>query len=432
MRRSVLKPNTSMVTQDQETFDSLKRLLLKDDHEQIEDLHKKLDRLQSRVEDRAQRSKDVSEVLSAATELSRERDEELGIALRPILVEEFRGAARNEPEVMAEALFPVLGPAIRKMIASLLSLDTKRPGQPYRVDQLFLIDRQSGLPIQHTFSEDATAQDADMVSGMLSAIQSFVNQAFSAPDYDGLESMQVGELSIWIEWGPDAALAVVIRGVAPTRLRTAMRRKLESIHRRFRTDLKDYSGDAQPFNSLRPELAEFLESQSAKPKDSVELRNKQRQVVTAIVALTVAGLTWLTVSWVNANRWGQYVQELRKTPGVVVVAQERGIHGYKIDGLKDPLATHPDILLSQFGFAPDDVESTWRPYQSLEPSFVLKRANRRLRPPTTITLELSGYSLAVSGHAPAIWLDKLRHNDPNIAGVRKVLIYALSSGAGSR
>jgi len=46
----------------------------------------------------------------------------------------------------------------------------------------------------------------------------------------------------------------------------------------------------------------------------------------------------------------------------------------------------------------------WEPYQSLQPKFVLERANRLLRPPETVSLRLSGSSITASGVAPGDWI----------------------------
>lgn len=45
-----------------------------------------------------------------------------------------------------------------------------------------------------------------MVSGMLTAIRDFVADSFSVEEGEGLESILVGELNVWIEHGPEAIL----------------------------------------------------------------------------------------------------------------------------------------------------------------------------------------------------------------------------------
>ena len=60
-----------------------------------------------------------------------------------------------------------------------------------------------------------------MVSGLLTALRDFVKNSFRSGDTDDLEALTVGDLSVWIEQGPRAILAAVVRGRAPRRSSTA-------------------------------------------------------------------------------------------------------------------------------------------------------------------------------------------------------------------
>ena len=68
-------------------------------------------------------------------------------------------------------------------------LEARRTGRPfaeivllkslvYRVEQVFLIHRESGLLLQDAVAQSVVAQDTDMVSGMLSAIRDFITDSF--------------------------------------------------------------------------------------------------------------------------------------------------------------------------------------------------------------------------------------------------------------
>jgi len=151
-----------------------------------------------------------------------------------------------------------MGPAIRKAISSALSgmiesfnqtlsysvsvrglrwrLEALRTGKSfaevvlmhtllYRVEQVFLIHKKTGLLLQHVSAVPGAVQDADMVSGMLTAIQDFVHDSFSSRRSDELETLQVGDLTVWIEQGPLAILAGVIRGNAPSDVPRSLRKR---------------------------------------------------------------------------------------------------------------------------------------------------------------------------------------------------------------
>src|SRR4029434_1356780 len=110
----------------------------------------------------------------------------------------------------------------------------------YRVEQVFLIHRPSGLLLQHIAAEGISVQDGDMVSGMLTAIRDFVQDSFHVSDEEGLQTLKVGGLSVWIEQGPHALVAVVIRGTAPPDLRATLQRAVESVHAQYSDLLESF------------------------------------------------------------------------------------------------------------------------------------------------------------------------------------------------
>ena len=242
--------------------------------------------LQTRLEDPAAQARDVSRVLATAVEL-RTRDPHLQRALAPTIEDAITASVRRNPRPLADALFPIIGPAIRKAIAATLNgmleslnttlehslswrslrwrLDARRTGRPfaeivllntlvYRVEQVFLIHRPSGLLLQHLRAAETEAQDADMVSGMLTAIRDFVRDSFHVAEDEGLQTLKVGDLSVWIEQGPHALLAVVVRGTAPPSLRTTLQQALEAVHAQYSDLLESFDGDTARFEGTRPLL----------------------------------------------------------------------------------------------------------------------------------------------------------------------------------
>ncbi|MEO8349653.1 MAG: OmpA family protein, partial [Acidobacteriota bacterium] len=224
----------------------LRRLLLVAEEAQVS-------RIQERLDDPEIHAEDVSRVLPEAIVLRSAKDDDFSRALQPTVEKAIVTSVRRDPQVLVDALFPVMGPAIRKAIASALAsmvesfsetlehsfsvqgvkwrMEAWRTGKPlaevillrtvvYRVEQVFLIHRESGLLLQHVSATAAGVQDADMVSGMLTAIRDFVHDSFGGKEGDSLDTFQVGERSVWIEQGPHATLAAVVRGSAPRELRT--------------------------------------------------------------------------------------------------------------------------------------------------------------------------------------------------------------------
>src|SRR5215510_4970777 len=273
--------------------------------------------LQAHFSDPSVQTRDVSRVLPDAIAL-RATDPQLSKALAPSIEVAVTASVRRDPRPLADALFPVMGPAIRKAIAHALasmmeslnrtvghSLSWRalqwrwtalRTGKPfaeivllntleYRVDQVFLIHAETGLLLQHLSLDPHASQDADQVSAMLTAIRDFVRDSFRVAGGESLEGLRIGDLSVIVEQGPYAILAGVVRGTAPHTLRTLFQDALESVHRQCSPELKAFRGDAAPFERVRPILEGCLVSQ-LRPREKAS-SYRRWIVIGAIVALVI-------------------------------------------------------------------------------------------------------------------------------------------------
>ena len=400
--------------------------------------------LEARISDPGRVARDVSAVLPEAV-LMRKHDPNLTRALAPTIEEAITSSVRQNPQPLADALFPVIGPAIRKAIAASLSgmletlnrtvehslswralqwrITALRTGKSfaevvllntlvYRVEQVLLIDRRTGLLLQHVEADSAPAQDADMVSGMLTAIRDFAHDSFRVSEDGALETLQVGDVAVWIEQGPQAILAAMIRGTAPRELRTAIQESLEYVHAYHADALRDFNGDATPFNAVRPALEALLQAQYRRREKPV---SPLLWVAVAVVAL-VAGI-WAVLAFQARARWNGYLEALRAEPGIVVVSAERRGGRHLVNGLRDPLARDPASLLASHQLAASSVTGRWQLYQALDPQLVARRARLILKPPGGVTLRFAGGVLSADGAAPAEWIVESARVAPAIAGV---------------
>lgn len=294
---------------EQSGLDQLRALLLESDRREIEVLRERLEELdaletiikvdklrariaelEARVIEPPRRTEQISEVLPAAIVHRRTAHGDLTDALRPDIEQALHESIRRDPAVMAEALYPVMGPTIRKLIASMFSFDQMRPGAKYVVSNAYLIDRRTSLPLAvHAPAEDAL--DADMVAGMMEALRSFIEDAFDAEEFDGLQDLRVGDVNLWIEWGPRAVLAVVVRGIAPHSLRTEMQETLEQFHSSFSFELDVFSGDSTPFEPMSAHLGELTKRLERVGAPSTT-RKLLPFVVLAIVVVAIGLLIW--------------------------------------------------------------------------------------------------------------------------------------------
>jgi hypothetical protein len=393
---------------------------------------------------------EVGDVLPTALRRRARQDGQLAEATLPLVEENIRQSIQRNPRILAEAIFPIIGPAIRKAIAEALGqmvqslnqtlenslspkglrwrLEAMQTGKPfaevvmlnsllYRVEQVFLIHKKTGILLQHVSANSAETQDSEMVSGMLTAIQDFVHDSFQTSEDATLDSLKVKDLSVWLENSPDAILAVVIRGNAPLNLREIFLEAIEQIQFEQEKDLRKFQGDTAVFEDTKPVLEECLQMQlgeKEKPKAKLFTPFNALAGILGILIL-VGGFFFIRNYW----HWSNYVERLKNEPGIVVTEINRGWFTHEIEGLRDDLAIEPETILGEYGYDADDVESHWKSYQDLSPQFVLERAKKLLNPPPTITLKLEDGVLEAHGIAENSWYLEARSLSQALAGVKK-------------
>ncbi len=418
-----------------------------------------LSALQARLDDPDLRRRDIGEVLPE-TLLQHALDPELARALAPGVERAITASVRQNPAPLADALFPVMGPAIRKAVAAALSgmieslnraielsvswrsilwrLEALRSGKPfaevvllhtvlYRIEQVFLIERSSGLLLQHVHAGppgNNEVRDVDMVSGMLTAIRDFVQDSFRVTTQEGLEALKVGELSVWIEQGPRAVIAAVIRGEAPRAFRERLQAALETLHLELSDALERFAGDAAPFDAARPVLESCLHTEYR----AGEARPKRRAWI--LGTAVVAGLAiWLGFSLRDRARWRAYLDALANEPGLVVLSSGRSGGRFTLSGLRDPLARDPAEVLRASRVPPTNVVAQWAPHQAAHPQLAAARARHVLRPPSGVTLNVRDGLLLVNGTVSPGWLAEASRLTPLIAGIDRVDPASLDTAA---
>jgi|GEM_PF-5366402 len=254
-----------------------------------------IDQLRQQVEEKSIDAEEVGGILPEA--IGKSSKKKLARALGPTLSSAFKDSIEQDPQSLVDAISPIMGPAIRRSIsqqiqAMVQSLNTAldhslsprgirwrieawQTGKPfaevvllhtlvYRIEQLFLIDPNSGLLMQ-SVSADPSNEDADLVSSLLTAIQDFTRDSFGHRNEhesgSDLQSMKTNELNVWIEHGPDAILAAAVRGEPPLTLRQRMQEVLEQLHVQYGSPLANFRGDTSTLEMTRFDLEELLDSE---------------------------------------------------------------------------------------------------------------------------------------------------------------------------
>jgi outer membrane protein OmpA-like peptidoglycan-associated protein len=256
-------------------------------------------------------------------------------------------------------------------------------------------------------------EDPSLVSGMLSAIQNFVRDSFHSPQGEGVEKLNVGELEVWVEDGPYAILAAVIRGMAPPDFRSTMVETLELLHRKFGAEMERFDGETAPFASAANDLSTCLDSRY---KEKHKVRPKPYVLIfVSVLALLAAG--WLSLRWWQDRQWGRFVDSLRTQPGLVVTSFERRSGRFVIRGLRDPLSADPQSMVQSAGLDPRKAEFHWAGYYALDDAIVQQRAISLLRPPSTARISAQNGVLRIEGQAPGAWIAALGAKAALLAGV---------------
>lgn len=297
-------------------------------------------------EDEAYLTETVQAVLAEATagRVDASKDE-MAEALAPVLGQAIRIQIKESQADIVDALYPIIGKAIQRAVAEAMRSLAQRVDEglrstfslkrlarrlrarvqgipeselllrealPYEVQQLFLIHRESGILLKHMAHDPAHATDSDLIGSMLTAIRDFAEDTFGTEQEGGLGQIQYDDLSILIEPGPWAYLAVVVEGFEPEGFRHRMRAALSDVHRDCGTILEDYNGDASRLKGVEEHLYPLLAASPALPRAATAGRppwlaiGAAGAVLVLCVSLACLG-TWWAV-------WG------RPTPAVQALA----------------------------------------------------------------------------------------------------------------
>ena len=424
----------------QQKWQKLKELLVGTESERIVEL-----------ESKPPKADLLAQSLPEAVRASSEDSEKLAEALRPTVEQGLMHSARKNPDELAEAIYPVLGPAIRRSIRAALQsslqsmnvalensfsprgirwrMEAWRTGKPfgevvllhsleYRVEQVYWIHKESGVLLQDASRGEEGQQDADMVSGMLAAIQDFVQDSFHGAEEGELEQIEVSGFRVLLAQGHSTGLALLVRGIPPEELSEDMHAVLEELNHQYGQDLEGFAGDVEPFKRSKETLTGLIGERS-KP------RGKK-----GIAPYVLGGLAAILLVWWLVATIGQSRLESRRAQALALIEQEPGYHlvGEPDEdswtGLKDP---HARPLEAVLGDLAGKLEMDWslKPFQSLEEPIVQRRVQAVMQAPSGVRAEMRGSQLILEGRAPRAWAGQAKALGLAIGGVDRVDTSAL-------
>lgn len=415
--------------------------------------------VRERVVDEDLRAEDVSSVLPRAVAVRARKDGQLAASLRPTIEDTLEASVRRNPQALVDIIFPVLGPAIRKMIGSAITSmvgtvnravessftvrglkwrmqawRTKRSyaeialmhGLVYRVEQLFLIQRESGLLLAHALRNPEDAEEPEAVSGMLTAITDFVRDSFNVDSGSEVETFKVGDLTLIVKGGPKAVLAATVRGVPPPELHNALNTTIEQVHRDYGQTIESFDGDMESMAGVEGLLEPNLVEQQKERKK----RGSASLIFWVLLSVVLATLVASVVT--NRMRAARIERDVRKLArelgaleGVVVTGVHEDEDRWVIAGLRDPLAPETEPALAASPLDEEDVELRLGAYRSLELPFVQKRLASQLVLPDLVRTSWRGRTLVLEGRVMPGWRDVAAKMLATIEGIEAVDVSSL-------
>ncbi|WP_034060862.1 roadblock/LC7 domain-containing protein [Lacinutrix jangbogonensis] len=222
-----------------ERLSILKDILLTDEREYAQKVEEKLKIVEELVNKQNQLSDRVNPIIE---ERLNDFVIEIPKTLGPVITEALKSEIKNSQDAVVEALFPIIGKMIKKYIQQEMQIlseqinakmnnafsfealkrkfKSKRTGVSEAdlmlqelvhpiIEQIMVIEKGSGIIISEYSKTQAI--DEDMVSGMLTAIKSFAEDAFEKENQE-LNYIEYDSFHIHLQNFSDYYIAVIISG----------------------------------------------------------------------------------------------------------------------------------------------------------------------------------------------------------------------------
>jgi OOP family OmpA-OmpF porin len=453
---------------------------------------KQLNRLHSAVGDPQALAGTVSQVVTEALMLRSHRDDKLNTVLAPTVEKIVSASVRRNPEALANQIFPVIGPAIRKSISDSFSsmlqsfnntlemslslkglkwrLEALRVHKPfseivllhtlvYHVEEIYLIHADSGLILDHLLAEGGESRDAELVAAMFTAIRDFIRDSFSVGQKENLDNLRFGERTIYLLRSDEVFMAAVVRGNPPASLTTELQEALELMVVDAAEDLSVFKGDAKPFKRYRGFFEPFLVARYQDQKRLPFLVRKA-PLFAVLLVLIFLGSLWLgnreeerraageaqrreerirlrdDSLKIRENLIASSLDAVNNIPGLAVGSVTKLPDGkLEIVCLKDELAPDPtEALTRNGGLNRDGFQLVIKPFVSMDPPIVIRRVREAIPLPPGVKMDYEEESgrLALTGEANLGWIMETRERALTIAGVRSLDFSGLTDPRTSR
>lgn len=244
----------------------LREILLTEDRHIADDIVQKLEGITKSIQENRRATEEVDPLIDTKIDdFVKKMPKELG----PVITETIKEQVTIAQDKMVEALYPIMGRMIKRYIASELARFSEEINRKLNntfskvgfvrkmralfsgtkesdiilsemgqatINEIFAIQKGSGILLGN-YSVSETV-DKDMLSGMLTAIKSFVEDAFKGGE-QSLESIQYELYSIHIQNFHSYYIAVVISGNYTKAYESKLEDRLFKVSRKLSTGVNN-------------------------------------------------------------------------------------------------------------------------------------------------------------------------------------------------
>jgi outer membrane protein OmpA-like peptidoglycan-associated protein len=373
----------------------------------------------------------VGEVFSEAMHDRQSKDSSVDNVLLPLVESSVEKSISNHNEKMVSALYPIVGRLVRKSVTAFLNEFIEKTNEliessftlkglkwrvrawqsgvkfseyvasqtfVFRVEQVLLIHNEAGILLRSVSQDQHDSADADMVSGMLTAINDFVADSFKsrteATD-QGINIVKTDDFNLIVKRGPHAMLVAAVTGNMPQSLLNKLQLTVEYIHRIYANELLNFKGNADVFEAVEQQLRECLISEI---KPEVRNRNKKPWLAWLLLIVMFASLLAYSVIWWQQDSLMADVSNLQEPAGILITKiVKNGWHNVEIEILRDPSSIDIQSWLSETDLNLDSLIMTERHFFSLERPLVEKRLSKLLKQYPGVEVEWQGNVPSLQG-----------------------------------
>lgn len=317
------------MTHDEErSLELLKEIFLSENNQKIEQFEEEIKQLKLQLNDKESQISNYYPIINELLERKiSDSKEEIAHILSPVMGLAIKKQVSESKNDIIDALYPVIGETIKKSISENLkefytNINTKienalkggllkkriqskisgvntseiilKDSFPCYIKEVFLIHESTGIMISHvSASEEDESSDADLISGMLTAIKDFVSESFKSGDKkEQLYEIQYGDSKIILERGRYSYFAVVISGLENSVFHDELDKLSTALHKKYHKHLREFDGEITKFSKIDNQIRNFI--YKINKSDEIELDEKPSPFL-AYILVTVLVLLLLFI-----------------------------------------------------------------------------------------------------------------------------------------